>query len=62
LEHGNWCNNSNVVASVSIFGEIPHPANQKKKKNQAPGTKAFFWEKWHFFATLGGIIFWIRHI
>jgi len=59
--YGNWCNNSNFVASVSIFGEIPHPANQKKNPRQT-GTKAFFGEKWHIVATLGGIIFWIRHI
>jgi hypothetical protein len=43
LEDGNWCNNSNVVASVSIFGEIPHPANQKKKPRHQ--VQRHFWGK-----------------
>jgi len=48
-----------VFLFLAKFHILP---TKKKKKAQAPGTKAFFWEKWHFFATLGGIIFWIRHI
>jgi hypothetical protein len=45
LEDGNWCNNLNVVASVSIFGEIPHPANKKEKKSLGMKYKAIFWGK-----------------
>jgi hypothetical protein len=46
LEDGNWCNNFNVVASVSIFGEIPHPANKKEKeKSLGMKYKGIFWGK-----------------
>ncbi len=49
------------IASVSIFGEIPHPAN-KKKKPRHEVRRHFLGKNGTFVATLGGIIFWIRHI
>jgi hypothetical protein len=47
---------------VFLFLAKFHILPTKKRSPQAPGTKAFFGEKWHIVATLGGIIFWIRHI
>jgi hypothetical protein len=47
---------------VFLFLAKFHILPNQKKKAQAPGTTAFYGEKWHNVATVGGIIFWIRHI